>query len=135
MIKQTCQKCILMATREWTTCLVPTERDRLMMSVASCFCILFLTFIFQRTFRQIKDSAWLIIYPRAYPAFRFLFFPGPGGNINIFIFSFFCWDVTGVILGVRRRPVSAKTVGGFGKWVGNGALLVSMLYASMHKCA
>lgn len=99
-----------MASRASTTWLVPTERDRLMMSVASCFCILFLTFIFQRTFRRIKYSAWLIIYPSAYPASLFLFLSGLRGKINKFIFWFFSHNSTEVILVTIGSLVPSNSV-------------------------
>lgn len=91
----------------WT---VPTKRDRLMSSMASCFCTLFLTFIFQRTSRQIKDSAWLIIYPSVYPASLSFLFPGLRGKINVFLFWFLPHNPTEAILVTIGSHVPSNSV-------------------------
>lgn len=58
----------------------------------------FLNLHFPETSRQIKDSAWLIIYPSAYPASLFIFFSCLRGKINLFIFWFLSHSPTEAIL-------------------------------------
>lgn len=62
-----------------------------------------------------KDSAWLIIYPSAYPASLFIVFSGLRGKINIFIFWFLPHNPTEAILVAIGSPVPSNSVEKKGK--------------------
>lgn len=70
----------------------------------------FLNLYFPETSRQIKDSAWLIIYPSAYPVSLFIFFSGLRGKINIFIFWFLPHNPTEAILVAIGSHVLSNSV-------------------------